>query len=225
MAEFSIGSPPRAWGRQHHGPSAGQAGRFTPTCVGTTQPCARFTAQGSVHPHVRGDDSPSGHLCFTCHGSPPRAWGRLGGRSEAAHGSRFTPTCVGTTRGRRPLQSRATVHPHVRGDDSLMSLAEPCWAGSPPRAWGRRHARDPAAAAQRFTPTCVGTTHADRRRSGTTAVHPHVRGDDDDPTSPSGHLCGSPPRAWGRHDQGHTVELASRFTPTCVGTTPRQKWR
>ena len=52
----SPGSPPRAWGRPGPRRVEGSAGRFTPTCVGTTASTGRSPAPASVHPHVRGDD-------------------------------------------------------------------------------------------------------------------------------------------------------------------------
>ena len=153
---------------------------------------------------------------------------------------RFTPTCVGTTplakvpclrrtgspprawgRRRYPCAPKpaASVHPHVRGDDSSMNAwpsgvsgspprawgrrARPargaCHCGSPPRAWGRRPASFDPIDPSGFTPTCVGTTRSERPRTRTRAVHPHVRGDD--------------------VVSDHEHDPQFRFTPTCVGTT------
>ena len=89
-----------------------------------------------------------------------------------------------------------------------MSAARPeCWAGSPPRAWGRLSVPRDGQARVRFTPTCVWTTSASKARSVALSVHPHVRGDDAHEGRDELLDRGSPPRAWGR------------FTPTCVGTT------
>ena len=51
-------------------------------------------------------------------------------------------------------------------------------------------------------------------------VHPHVRGEYDDPFFWIITLCGSPPRAWGIRRLALGLEQAPRFTPTCVGNTP-----
>ena len=64
--------------------------------------------------------------------------------------------------------------------------------------------------AVRFTPTCVGTTSAAARRCSSSAVHPHVRGDDTRPRSTVSTGVGSPPRAWGRRG----VSGAQRTSPT-----------
>src|SRR5690606_39181198 len=94
---------------------------------------------------------------------------------------RFTPTCVGTTCvdgplspcpagspphawGRRKACGGAVdsglVHPHMRGDDRILSESSEDMFGSPPHAWGRQKAQHARQACHRFTPTCVGTTHS-----------------------------------------------------------------
>ena len=111
--------------------------RFTPTCVGTTSTLCPFTCPWSVHPHVRGDDL------------------RL---RDVVLYRRFTPTCVGTTNGGSSAPVSLSVHPHVRGDNSLSRIFIWFTVGSPPRAWGQPAEVEVAARAERFTPTCVGTT-------------------------------------------------------------------
>ena len=134
---------------------------------------------GAVHPHGRGDG----------------VWGGRG----AEFPQRFTPTGVGTAQ-------------RIAGLWSLLY-------GSPPRAWGRLrahgegrwagkvhpHGRGDGAsenvgrpAAERFTPTGVGTAPA--------------------PTSHGQPSGGSPPRAWGRLCETVNCVIGQRFTPTGVGT-------
>ncbi len=241
LATLPVGSPPRAWGRHTTGADGAACRRFTPTCVGTTRvrrirsPSAtvhphvrgddraleppgsrvagspprawgrlhaleRGTPAVTVHPHVRGDDGVDEVLARVLRGSPPRAWGRRGRCARAPGRDRFTPTCVGTTRA---------------GWTGCSSSH-----GSPPRAWGR-HTHDLFSQAKtRFTPTCVGTTTSTNPVTAFMAVHPHVRGDDHAPAATTGHLLGSPPRAWGRRGIITEGRLKTRFTPTCVGTTP-----
>src|SRR5690606_13684272 len=110
-------------------------------------------------------------------GSPPRAWGRHLLRDAYFRSYRFTPTCVGTAAGGfQPFWTRA-VHPHVRGDGSIIDSSPHQETGSPPRAWGRRDGRAQYQVAHRFTPTCVGTAPGIRSASSRPSVHPHVRGD------------------------------------------------
>src|SRR5262245_47425265 len=51
------GSPPRAWGRPSPSAPSCRSDRFTPTCVGKTDQRDRLVTGGSVHPHVRGEDT------------------------------------------------------------------------------------------------------------------------------------------------------------------------
>ena len=132
------GSPPRAWGRQHAIGEQFLRDRFTPTCVGKTNPKCPRHRQFAVHPHVRGEDFPQVAGSRQTVGSPPRAWGRRFKDWRNFVRFRFTPTCVGKTS--IPLSPAliASVHPHVRGEDASSAVGLTLVDGSPPRAWGRR---------------------------------------------------------------------------------------
>ena len=193
------GSPPRAWGQRALLTSRGRAGRFTPTCVGTTcAPLYRWI-YATVHPHVRGDNGSPKHRTAQGAGSPPRAWGQ---RQQT-----------------NAIKLTMPVHPHVRGDNREGMMLLLCASGSPPRAWGQHSVTVPVPRTGRFTPTCVGTTLSGVRAIAPVAVHPHVRGDNVLPHPPAPSPSGSPPRAWGQRGAADVREHAGRFTPTCVGTT------
>ena len=70
------GSPPRAWGRGPVRVSQCVLMRFTPTCVGKRAPRRTASGTGTVHPHVRGEESSGARSRPSAAGSPPRAWGR-----------------------------------------------------------------------------------------------------------------------------------------------------
>ena len=111
--------------------------------------------------------------------------------------------------------------------------------GSPPHAWGIRTDNVRGYIWNRFTPTCVGNTHAVLFGLAGKSVHPHMRGEYENatevpclqPVHPhmrgeyQGALGkyvlvdGSPPHAWGILVGGFDLRLAFRFTPTCVGNT------
>ncbi len=110
------------------------------------------------------------------------------------------------------------VHPHVRGDGSVMAKWDGIDSGSPPRAWGRHLHLMPPLACRRFTPTCVGTARTEEFEGKIRPVHPHVRGDGAVPAIARVGVVGSPPRAWGRRELGLSRVRRGRFTPTCVGT-------
>src|SRR5690242_14091611 len=111
------------------------------------------------------------------------------------------------------------VHPHVRGDNFSPSFNGLVIDGSPPRAWGQPEVPRPKTTLPRFTPTCVGTTAMLQAPLVYPAVHPHVRGDNQVSGFDSAGNFGSPPRAWGQLHPRTFHYPASRFTPTCVGTT------
>ena len=90
------------------------------------------------------------------------------------------------------------VHPHVRGDNCRGAAARLEQIGSPPRAWGQRGPCPQTWPAPRFTPTCVGTTSRGQRSRHSSAVHPHVRGDNTAIAPSASTGSGSPPRAWGQ---------------------------
>ncbi len=92
-----------------------------------------------------------------CLGSPPRVWGQLRYPDDESRIARFTPTRVGTTRCKRSLRRRCTVHPHACGDNesTLANLEE----------------------LGRFTPTRVGTTPTAVAHRTSMRVHPHACGD------------------------------------------------
>jgi len=215
----AFGSPPRAWGQRNWGRTGLPRFRFTPTCVGTTCQKPFQVRFSSVHPHVRGDNKSIRSRCRLYCGSPPRAWGQHRPGYRFLILSRFTPTCVGTTRSPPTPPPPEPVHPHVRGDNKNLPVKTHIASGSPPRAWGQQFPGLGRQLQERFTPTCVGTTGYTTGTAFDYPVHPHVRGDNIYDGKCSLPSLGSPPRAWGQRYRIDYEVLETRFTPTCVGTT------
>ena len=192
--------------------------RFTPTGVGTIASHADAPPTNAVHPHGRGDNFGCSRAASAQSGSPPRAWGQWRVDEIVHVDLRFTPTGVGTIGVMANACPHWSVHPHGRGDNLRSLWRAQRRNGSPPRAWGQSERRAPAQAAERFTPTGVGTITCTTHCPAVPAVHPHGRGDN----IPL-RLCrlfplGSPPRAWGQFHLGCQAALEKRFTPTGVGT-------
>ncbi len=116
-----VGSPPRPWGRPGRNSCRSRPGRFTPTPVGTASRHDDVDPSTPVHPHARGDGSHVGDARYHVAGSPPRPWGRQCHCRCHHVALRFTPTPVGTARGRRTSTRRHSVHPHARGDGERVS--------------------------------------------------------------------------------------------------------
>ena len=111
-----------------------------------------------------------------------------------------------------------TVHPHARGDNDKCELDCAPDTGSPPRAWGQYLQVAGISGLARFTPTRVGTMETECRKVLNSAVHPHARGDNGEPSARTAIRAGSPPRAWGQWVSDGRELVTERFTPTRVGT-------
>jgi len=116
------GSPPRAWGQRPRRTPRGRSRRFTPTGVGTTPRAGCPPPPRPVHPHGRGDNGLRVPLVSDLLGSPPRAWGQRGAQLGLNIHVRFTPTGVGTTPRTIPPSASPTVHPHGRGDNTVVVI-------------------------------------------------------------------------------------------------------
>ena len=109
--------------------------------------------------------------------------------------------------------------PHVRGEDFLCLPPRKPAMETPPRVWGRHLLAHTPDGSGGNTPTCVGKTIAAARESGISRKHPHVRGEDCRPSSPSFCVIEPPPRAWGRPPAPSRSGSCAGNTPTCVGKT------
>src|SRR5690606_16708166 len=118
----NCGTPPRAWGRPDAPRNAADRPRYTPTRVGTTRLWPTWNPCSAVHPHARGDDTMSGTSPSSGSGTPPRAWGRPRVTTYTSLVLRYTPTRVGTTTLSTGTPIPGAVHPHARGDDSVISM-------------------------------------------------------------------------------------------------------
>ena len=135
----------------------------------------------AVHPHTRGENGCSAHIC--------------------AHRNRYIPTRVGKTPPVIVSQIIVTVHPHTRGENTSITSFKNASTGTSPHAWGKRNAKECGLYHCRYIPTRVGKTHGffvgHLRHLGTSphawgklaviclsiafsSVHPHTRGENGD---------------------------------------------
>ncbi len=90
--------------------------RFIPTHAGNTEGSCSVNAVGSVHPHSRGEHSPSCICGSAATGSSPLTRGtRCCSQATMGH-RRFIPTHAGNTGCRSRMPARPSVHPHSRGE-------------------------------------------------------------------------------------------------------------
>ena len=150
------------------------------------------------HPHVRGEDSSKTMSTRRPLETPPRAWGRRSPVYRIANFEGNTPTCVGKTLFSRYARHTCKKHPHVRGEDTSITVRAIIVVETPPRAWGRRRKPGLTPRLSRNTPTCVGKTQTGVLKTGEIEKHPHVRGEDDRYSPERQDAIETPPRAWGR---------------------------
>jgi len=157
-------------------------------------------------------------MWYPCCGSPPRPWGQWYSKGRMSKHERFTPTPVGTMKQEPVRLKTETVHPHARGDNSMLSgIWERHW-GSPPRPWGQSEQAGTQHQTARFTPTPVGTISPESAAIDLATVHPHARGDNGRHAGAVAMPSGSPPRPWGQFPPQQWIGYFLRFTPTPVGT-------
>ena len=132
--------------------------RFIPTCVGNSSRSRDGSRLSSVHPHVCGELPAPFVYVPREYGSSPRVWGTHIFTYQITHVIRFIPTCVGNSGLGGPPLAPVTVHPHVCGELSPVSLASSALIGSSPRVWGTPRNLDLQCSRYRFIPTCVGNS-------------------------------------------------------------------
>ena len=151
--------------------------------------------------------------------TPPRAWGRLSVFRTLYVCLGNTPTCMGKTALNAFICFSGRKHPHVHGEDLILSRRSISDLETPPRAWGRLLISSFTFQLSGNTPTCMGKTskalvHPDNNRK-----HPHVHGEDFFNTVQIIYHLETPPRAWGRRYNFSNIGTCYRNTPTCMGKT------
>ncbi len=191
--------------------------RFIPTRVGNIVHYRGRPPEGPVHPHARGEHRNMPAHTVVGPGSSPRAWGtylppivinydirfiptRVGNIYRIAwdtYAARFIPTRVGNIVQRIYGKDARSVHPHARGEHTLLFRRPRIAHGSSPRAWGTLAAKvmslvgnrfiptrvgniptiPPGPRLERFIPTRVGNIMVSEENQGRATVHPHARGE------------------------------------------------
>ncbi len=212
-------SSPRPWGTPLQLVNGRFGVRFIPTPVGNTQHPDGLRHAQPVHPHARGEHFAAASSSSRSVGSSPRPWGTQVRSVGLGLCVRFIPTPVGNTSRTPHRPARGPVHPHARGEHCASRSALSAVAGSSPRRWGTRAARDPGRLPVRFIPTPVGNTAEPPPTVRCAPVHPHARGEHLVSTKHRFASAGSSPRPWGTRLPMQLGLGEIRFIPTPVGNT------
>ena len=137
-----VGSSPHARGTDGSRGRYFTAYRFIPACAGNSAGKLVVSATTSVHPRMRGEQINFIGTGTKKDGSSPHARGTdvMPLHSKLRH--RFIPACAGNRAQARYPARRKAVHPRMRGEQALNSLANNSEFGSSPHARGT--ARDPS---------------------------------------------------------------------------------
>ncbi len=215
----SCGSSPRTWGTLTSCRTKATELRFIPTDVGNTITFCVIFLNYTVHPHGRGEHSPTFKGPCNAIGSSPRTWGTLPNNHGFLFVLRFIPTDVGNTAFIPRTHGLISVHPHGRGEHLIKNRLTRLTHGSSPRTWGTRQTVAEVLMRLRFIPTDVGNTPPSAATLAKPAVHPHGRGEHSVPSLAASIAVGSSPRTWGTRHQVLHEPLPCRFIPTDVGNT------
>jgi len=152
-------------------------------------------------------------------GSSPRTWGTQILCRYSLSRRWFIPTDVGNSG--RTLHPRLSlpVHPHGRGELSIMRMEYGPGTGSSPRTWGTQQQTQSCSENRRFIPTDVGNSQNGSFWKADIMVHPHGRGELATNLSCKLDTLGSSPRTWGTPSITVTQLCNGRFIPTDVGNS------
>ncbi len=216
----STGSSPRTWGTHAPDRQRGPRPRFIPTHVGNAKRAPRRRATFTVHPHARGERQDGAKRSKIEVGSSPRTWGTRSAHSLTSSDIRFIPTHVGNASKTHTRSWISSVHPHARGERSVISIRCFLRGGSSPRTWGTLYLPPRGVVYGRFIPTHVGNADSILSAYPLGSVHPHARGERARSVVQVSQDAGSSPRTWGTHCPSKRMRPNMRFIPTHVGNAP-----
>ena len=153
-------TPPRVWGRPTEPQPFGSVNGNTPTGVGKTNRDRGMQIARRKHPHGCGEDTNQKCTSAPLLETPPRVWGRLQIPDARVIVEGNTPTGVGKTLGKTPVQPWMWKHPHGCGEDLAPAVTAVSTQETPPRVWGRLIPACLGDPRHGNTPTGVGKTES-----------------------------------------------------------------
>ncbi len=155
---YADGSSPRARGAVIDQHIQCEILRFIPACAGSSLNSTNENSPDSVHPRVRGEQAIWAAGDVDVDGSSPRARGADEQQGSDGDPVRFIPACAGSRRSVPYSFHAPTVHPRVRGEQSMAAILSASMDGSSPRARGAGITYGGIAARGRFIPACAGSS-------------------------------------------------------------------
>ena len=160
-------------------------------------------------------------LAIPADGSSPHARGTSCNTAEADPCCRFIPTRAGNIVLHRPRQAQTPVHPHTRGEHSIILAAPRKTHGSSPHARGTSPGNRSQTSIPRFIPTRAGNIGSLVDWKLHPSVHPHTRGEHVNDSLRIRDPAGSSPHARGTSCRPLVALDVIRFIPTRAGNIRR----
>ena len=193
--------------------------RNIPACAGKTTVRELDTETEKEHPRVRGENIDACDAIEIDPGTSPRARGKRLVQRFKRFCLRNIPACAGKT----PFCSELCVllqeHPRVRGENISEVIQLLRTTGTSPRARGKQTVLIHYTSVLRNIPACAGKTSMSCSLAASTWEHPRVRGENKSRGCASSMICGTSPRARGKHESRRVVRLPPRNIPACAGKT------
>ena len=137
--------------------------------------------------------------------------------ATAASRQRFIPACAGNSGFTQCSRPRPAVHPRVCGEQVVVAVPGPRYAGSSPRVRGTDQVRGLRLQQRRFIPACAGNSSVAVRPTAVVPVHPRVCGEQINSLFSDSMDCGSSPRVRGTGAGVFATQRPRRFIPACAG--------
>ena len=179
-------------------------------------------AHVTVHPRMRGERDYTARPEEVRHGSSPHARGTQVVAAPDFRDRRFIPACAGNALLTPMYCAVAPVHPRIRGERSITSMAKAKSCGSSPHTRGTPGRRVRSDGPQRFIPAYAGNAHRLPPVVCSAKVHPRIRGERAGRAHRARRASGSSPHTRGTHGYWFLHDAQTRFIPAYAGNA---SWR
>ena len=196
-----VGSSPHTRGTRYCTNNECETFRFIPAYAGNEQTVRVARLTWPVHPRIRGERSHSFILAVAGSSSSPHTRGTIPACPENFGHLRFIPAYAGNDSCAPSSVNAITVHPRIRGERPRASSTANFIFGSSPHTRGTQWRRSVTYLRLRFIPAYAGNAYRQKSGSGSSTVHPRIRGERGAFQALNGGVIGSSPHTRGTHFQ------------------------
>ena len=231
-------TPPHTWRKYRLGRSNCAAWRNTSTYVEKISPLKKLSAFLQKHLHIRGENTSATFSSVGIPETPPHTWRKFGLGFVGGQSVRNTSTYVEKICARFPRGAKSQKHLHIRGENSIVTLAALMTTETPPHTW-RKCCRPISGK----WPNGNTSTYVEKIEKGDgpddiSKKHLHIRGENDDVGAAIGDEAETPPHTWRksirrislRSEYGNTSTYVEKminavYFDVLFQETPPHTWR